>query len=189
MVRQSHNTLGQSKIIQYGLAIAIAVVFTFSASSLAGLIKTEPKYDAFCKPEVTNKAIQDEASCIANNGRWNGYTEPFPVIETTRPVGGYCDTTFQCNTDFQAAQKTFGEAAFIIYILFGLIAIIGGIRFGKSFPVTTGLILGGVITTIVGAAKYFEYTPPAIRTVLLILVCGTLIWIGASKFQHTETNS
>lgn len=180
----STGGFGESRVIAWGLAISIAVLFTLSASSLAGVIKTQPQYDQFCKPEITNKGFENEKSCTENGGKWNGSVEPIPTGGKTAPAG-YCDTTYQCNTEYQSAQKSFGQTAFVIYALLGGIAIIAGMRFGQSFPVVTGLILGGISTSIVGAIKYFEYTPPIIRTMLLVLICILLVWIGIRKFQHT----
>lgn len=176
------KTFRDSRVIAWGLAIAIAVLFTLSATSLAEVIETQPQYEDFCKPEMTSLNFDNKSACTENNGRWNEYSDPAPKTEPN----GYCDTTYVCNADFQSARKIFGQGAFVTYIVLASIAIIVGVYLNKSFPVVTGLILGGIITSIVGAIKYFEYTPPLLRTILLVAICGLLVFIGIRKFQLTQ---
>jgi len=152
----------------------------------------EPQWENYCgnittPPYAINITSQQ---CEAMGGKWNptyiDRTYPAPQKGT---LEGYCDYYYECNQKLQSDQKIFSKNVFLISVPVGVILIaIGGALFGLE-SVGAGIMLGGIITLIYGASRYWPNAGNkfkfGISLVGLIIVIILAYWLN-KKMDEKE---
>lgn len=140
-----------------GIAIMILTAFV-AIYGIQTFYQEEPQWDKYCgNITLPQYEINTSAQCEALNGKWNPaypdrYSAPTPV--KTTPLG-YCDIHYDCNLKLQDDSKIYSRNIFLISVPVGVILIaVGGALFALE-AVGAGIMLGGIITLIYGATKYW----------------------------------
>ncbi len=175
----------------------IAVLFSVFVHALIEAVHPSPEYEDFCeenfrfaKPisqvekkdcaEFTGPTENEETNCRENNGGIQ-----YTYDEYGCPEKWKCET---CQYDYNEARTYHNFIVFIISSIFGLIAIILGLYIPISKNpvnhwVSTGFMLGGLITLFIGTIRYFadmgRYIRPAVILIELIIV----IYIAYKKIK------
>src|SRR3989344_3171431 len=172
------------KIKNFIIGIAIMILTSFVAIyGIQTFYQEEPQWENYCGNITTQQ-------CEAMGGKWNptyiDRTYPAPQKGT---LEGYCDYYYECNQKLQSDQKIFSKNVFLISVPVGVILIaIGGALFGLE-SVGAGIMLGGIITLIYGASRYWPNAGNkfkfGISLVGLIIVIILAYWLN-KKMDEKE---
>ena len=160
------------------ITIAIALVLAFFVGYGIEVFDPSPRYDFFCPPllyEITN-----QTQCEAASGAWN---PPFEKQTTPKPIANnFCQPKPSCHQDFEKIMAKHNKIVFIIAVIVGLIAIIGGVLLIKEI-ISTGFVGGGILIILYGTLRYWRYAEDVLKFVLLGIALGILIWIAYKKLE------
>jgi len=154
------------------LAIAIAIVLAFFVGYGIEVFSDSPEYQDFC-PNLYD--IADEVACTNTGGVWN-------ANQVQKGERGWCVNKIDCNKPFQNAQEKHDKVVFIVSLVAGIIAIIGGMNL-KHDVINRGLLLGGVLLLLYGTIRYWSHANDILKFVLLGIALVILVWIGYKKLK------
>lgn len=163
------------KIKDVILGIAIIILTIFVTYYGINTLYPKPDYNAYCTQDMYNVYVNDSAQCEALDGRWNPSYGAAPVKGTP---DGYCDLTWQCNQDFNDADRARSKKVFFVALPLGIIIIALGAFFFGLEAVGAGLMGGGVGTLLYGSGAYWPYTQNWIRFLLSLVGLAILIWFA-----------
>ncbi|MEK7536098.1 MAG: hypothetical protein AAB590_03760 [Patescibacteria group bacterium] len=175
-------------ILALGIVIVMNLLFNYG---LRTFYKPTPMWDDFCKIEQVNKIPETQEECVSAGGAWNtnpNYDKTIPAYSPEIRVGvdqtkGYCDVNYTCQREYESATKIYNRNAFIVLVVLGIIAIIASFKFIATEAVSLGLSLGGVISMIVGAIRYWSNMDDKLRFGVLLIGFIALIWLGIKKIR------
>ena len=156
------------------LGIAIIILTIFVAYYGINTLFPKTDYNAYCTPEMYNVYVNNSAECIAANGRWNPMTGPKAINEPS----GYCDITWQCNQDYNDADRDRSKKVFFVALPLGILIVALGAFFFGLEAVGAGVMGGGVGTLIYGSGAYWPYTQNWLRFLLSLVGLAALIWFA-----------
>ncbi len=177
------------------ILIGIAIIVLASFVSIYG-IKTfygdTPNYDDYCNMSRSYPyEINTSSQCIEFGGQWNpyyqeGYAPKGPVSATT----GWCDLYYECNQQWNQAQKDYTKTLFIITVPIGVILIAIGAFLFAIEAVGAGIMGAGIITLIYGAGSYWPQANNMFRFIIslvgLIVVIFIGYWINREFIQNNK---
>src|SRR3989344_1094056 len=148
-------------IIKWILIVSIAIVLNLFFNYVVCLVYETPKYEGFCPVEMYNKAYIDKQMCVAYGGMWTESTAPIQEkyakpVPAQPEVTGYCNPTYTCGNQFNDAEKVYNKNIFILLIVFGILSIILGVYLSSISVVSLGLSFGGILSLIIGSARYWR---------------------------------
>ncbi len=164
-----------------GLVVVLNLLFNYSIH----LVYPALEYEKFC-PESPVSKLQTEAECAGAGGAWTE-TPPPLVVDSYAPTPvptGYCDPHFTCRRTFSNAEAIYNRNVFVVLVALGLAAIIIGFLTAAAPAVTIGLSLGGVLSLVIGAIRYWSDMQDYLRVIILALALAVLIWLGAKKLRE-----
>ncbi|MBS3100162.1 hypothetical protein J4463_03020 [Candidatus Pacearchaeota archaeon] len=172
----------QIKNIIIGLAIMILSSFV-AIYGIQTFYMEAPDWNTYCGNISTSSYnINTPAECETAGGKWNPTYGEMPAKTTP---SGYCDLYYQCNKELENAQKTFSKTLFLITVPVGIILILIGAALFALESVGAGIMLGGVITLIYGAANYWPNAGSAFRFIIsligLAIVIAIAYWLNKRK--------
>ncbi|MEM3074574.1 MAG: hypothetical protein QW727_01375 [Candidatus Pacearchaeota archaeon] len=180
------------KAIVIGIAIMILTSFV-AIYGIQTFYKEVPQWNDYCKDiRYPREEINTSSKCLAFGGKWNSYdkwdVEPTPV-NNPKVTEGYCDLTYYCNQEYQEASKIYSKMFFIISVLVGVSLIaIGSVLFVLE-SVGVGIMLGGVITLIYGAQKYWpnagNFGRFSISLIGLVFLIFLAYWLNKKEQKKT----
>ncbi|MDD2444959.1 MAG: hypothetical protein PHF09_01350 [Candidatus Nanoarchaeia archaeon] len=153
------------------LGIAIALVTVFFVVYLIQTFYPAPKYQDFCKNEIS-KFINDSKVCEEQNGFWQEYEKG----------NGYCDVDYYCREDYNEKKETYEKNLFVINLSLGVLVLFISFLFLAN-TVSTGLFGGGIILIIYGTIRYWSDLSNLLRAIMLGLTLIVLIWISYKKLK------
>jgi len=157
------------------LAIAIIILTIFVTFYGINTLFPKPDYEDFCGNVGYDIPINDNATCIAEGGRWSYYAGIKPV-ETSE--NGYCDLYYYCSQEFDNLMKERSKKVFFLALPVGIaIVALGAFFFGLE-TVGVGLMGGGIGTLIYGSGAYWPYTLNWIRFLISLIGLVILIWLA-----------
>ncbi|MFA6022906.1 MAG: hypothetical protein WC781_02340 [Candidatus Pacearchaeota archaeon] len=170
------------------LVIGLAIMILASFVAIYG-IKTfyaeEPQYDTYCgNVTYPGYEINTSEQCMAFGGKWNSNEGIYGKYPST--PSGYCDLTYNCQKQFEEAQKSYSKNLFIITVPVGVVLIaIGGALFALE-AVGVGIMLGGIVTLIYGASSYWPSANNAFKFGIslagLIIIIILAYWLNQREF-------
>ncbi|MDO8516744.1 MAG: hypothetical protein Q7S33_01340 [Nanoarchaeota archaeon] len=167
------------------LSIAIAILFVMFIAYAIETIYPSPKYEDYCKIDIKQYYIQ--TNCEDNGGRWNEYGLASPGQATPIKDGlnqtGYCDMYYTCSKEYQDTQEKYNRNVFFASIILGILTIIIAVIINLE-SVSTGFMAGGVILIIYGTIRYWGNLSDVLRTIMLGITLGVLVWIGYKKLKE-----
>ena len=165
------------------LSVAIAIVLASFVLYLVQTIYPSPKYEDYCgeieKLGYMNEEINQEI-CESQNGTW--VSQPRQCLTTPCPQG-YCDYYSECQKEYDNARNQYRLVVFIVALITGIIAITIGIILSLT-SVSLGLMLGGTFLTFYGTAIYWSDLSNWLRTLILGIALGILIWLAYKKLKN-----
>lgn len=172
------------------LAAGIIIVLNLFINFGVRAFYRPPKHGDFCAEEKSRQPYETREQCEAASGVWTvygTYDAPYPKpaeprLQENRPTG-YCDIFFQCNKEFNSVRDVYNRNVFIILLIAGVIALAIGALLSASAAVSSGLVLGGVLSFIIGTIRYWSGMHDYLRFIILGLALAVLIWIGYRKLQ------
>ncbi|MFH1133030.1 MAG: hypothetical protein V1735_00920 [Nanoarchaeota archaeon] len=191
------------------IALVIAALFSIFVFSFNWAVNPSPRYDLLCRgsyetypvkaippgtvpagnitcPAFTDATQAEKDACVQKGADFF-YQYDFNGC----PTAWKCDT---CQLEFNAAQASYKFWEFLIAAFFGLVAIIIGLwlptdRHSLNELVSTGFLLGGLITLFIGTGIYWEFFPPHtlwLRPVIILFELLLVIFIAYRKLGNKE---
>jgi hypothetical protein len=180
------------------IACIIAVLFTVFVFSINSAVNEGPKWEKYCPQDYKTIPIPAQKAIAAGNctslivpeDEFQNCTGQRGTVDYRYDTNGcqvssYCNT---CNATFQDAQDHYHFIQFIIAAIFGLIAIIVGLfipvkedSVGES--VSTGFLLGGLVTLFIGTALSFTTLYKWLRPGIILVELLLVIYIAYKKLK------
>ncbi len=175
-----------SRVLRWSIIIALVIVLNLFFNYAITLVYPAPQYENFCPTSQVATPPADQKSCLAAGGQWTQTVSPAPTIggKTTPQTAGYCDVTFTCQKNFDAAGNTYARTVFIVLVLLGVASIVVGAVFKASDVISAGLSLGGVLSLIIASARYWTEAANILKVLILAVALIALIWLGVKKFKN-----
>jgi len=173
-------------ILKWILVVGIVVVLNLFFNFAIKLVYDTPEWETFCpnRNEPVVMTPPDQEQCLAAGGQWNPRTEkPRTNIAETVETAGWCDVNFTCQKEFETANELYNRNVFIVLIVAGLASLVIGFFLANISSVSLGLSLGGVVSFIIGAARYWSDMDDYLRVIILGLALVVLIWLGVKKIR------
>ena len=173
----------------------IAVLFSVFVQALIIAIHPSVKYEDFCEVETFVKPmIVERGNCtkiispvekeIESCKKIHGNIQ-YRYDEYSYPEKWKCET---CEYEFEQARKYHNFIVFIISSIFGLIAIALGLylpiaKNPVNHWISTGFMLGGLITLFIGTIVYYNDMGRYIRPVIMLVELMIIIYIAYKKIK------
>jgi hypothetical protein len=168
----------RSNIIKWALILGIAIIVNLFLVYAVRVLYEEPAFTDFCPEKQVNEAITTAESCVAVGGQWNAN---MPGDKTV--PAGYCDVNFTCQKGYDAVNKVYTRNVFVIFVIAGIILLVGSVFLRGSEAVSLGLSFGGVLALIVGSLSYWSDMNDVLRVVILGVALAALISIAWKQFR------
>lgn len=177
-----------TRIVKWALIVAIVVVLNLFFNYAISLVYKQPAFEKFCSMELTSKTYTDKVMCTEAGGQWTENTYPVTVedskIDNPVKVAGYCNATYTCNQKYMDAESVYNRNVFIVLVILGILSLIFGTYMTNySSVVSLGFSLGGVISLVIGAMRYWSNMQDVLRVVVLACALAALVWIGIRKIK------
>ncbi len=176
-----------TKIIKWAVILAIIVVLNLFFNYTISLIYKTPDFNTFCPNTIYEKQYTDKNMCVAAGGSWTENIVPAPVGKNnaTEPVvSGYCNPSYTCQMQYDSARSVYNRNVFIMLISLGVLSLAIGIWLSAISAVSLGLSFGGVISLLIGTARYWSDMHDIVRVIVLAGALVALVWIGIKKFKE-----
>lgn len=88
---------------------------------------------------------------------------------------------------YQLARKSYSQNVFFVAFGLGLAAMVVGLLMARGLEVvSSGLLLGGTLTSLYGAARYFGDMDPWMRFGVVALGLALLLFLGFRRLTDTR---
>jgi hypothetical protein len=176
----------------------VAVLFTTLTFSVTWMINPSPKYDDYCRysadyakpmavpaPQVNCTKIIEPSETEGKN-----CTDSHGYVEYTYDGSG-CATKWKCNTCqyyFDEATKEHDYVLFLVASIMGVMAIALGLYMPISKNavnqwLSTGFMLGGLISLFTGTVIYFPELGRFVRPVVIFIELVIVVYIAYKKIE------
>ena len=156
------------------LAISIALVSVFFVAYAIQAIYPSPEYLDFCEDKPYPVLLNNSLDCEASGGQWNGYDNGYEK--------GYCNSNYKCNEEYNQIKDVYERNVFFLNLGLGIvITVLSFLLIVES--VSNGLMAGGTILLIYGTIRYWSDLDNILKTLMLGVVLGILIWLGYKKLK------
>ncbi len=185
-----------SRVLKWSIIIGIVILLNLFFNYSLSLFYKAPNYQNFCPTRQVNIQPATRDQCINVGGQWteNVYPQQIPNAPTAPAVSpaklanptvtGYCDPDYSCRNKFEDTRKIYERNVFTILISLGIISILVAIFWRVAGIVTMGLSLGGVLSLVIAAVRYWGEAQNLLRVVILGVALAALIWVGVKKFKN-----
>lgn len=177
----------QSAFIRWAFVVGIAIVVNLFLTFLVRAIYHTPQYENFCPQMQVNEPILTKEACVAVGGQWNGNIPMKPAPQETMPAqsvpNGYCDPNFICGKNFQDMLKVYNRNVFVVFVVAGILLLVGSVIGLGGEAVTLGFSLGGVLAFVIGSMWYWSDMQEWLRVIVLGLALVSLLYFAWKKFR------
>jgi hypothetical protein len=168
------NIFHLSKKIALSLGLVILVnVFYFSGIQT---YSQGPRYEDFFTPQNAN-VNYEEGACEEYGGTW---------VKAQAGAPAWCDAqavyTAQQNA-WETAQKAHQKTVFLISLPLGIFTLVLGLFAPLPMAVSSGLMYGGLLTSIIGTLGYWGQMEDYLRFTVSGLALLFLLLLGIRKFK------
>lgn len=188
---QSMPNQKRSKVVKWSLIIGIVIVLNLFFNYTLSLVYPMPQYQTFCPDQQVMNSATTKATCVANGGQWTENVTPVvepngqtPAVKTAPDTQGYCNPDYTCQKQYDTATNNYNKDVFIILVVLGIALIIAGIYIRSADAVSIGLSFGGVLSLIIGSARYWSEAGNILKVCILAVALAALIWLGMKKFKN-----
>lgn len=176
----------KSSIIKWALIIGIAIVVNLFITYLVDVIYHAPEFTTFCPDRQVNKAIESEGACVEVGGQWNENPDVknvSPQAVTIPMAPGYCNITYTCSKQYEEVMKVYNRNVFVVFVVAGILLLIGSAYLAGAEAVSLGLSFGGVLALIIGSVRYWSDMNDILRVVILGIALAGLIYVAWKQFK------
>ena len=159
--------------------LAIAIIFAFFVGYGIEVFHDAPDREDYCGKSLWQ--IDDANECEEAGGVWNK--------EADRPIGagetefkGLCSEPKSCYDGFNLANARHDKVVFVVGIIVGLLAVLGGLVLKKEF-VSVGFVMGGILTILYGTLRYWRHANDVLKFVLLGIALAVIVWTAYKKLR------
>lgn len=146
------------------LALIIAVLIAFFVNATINAFSEGPAYNDYCTNEVQ----------APNRMELNS-------SEYDRAQEEYMQAQEECREEYDEARENHSLIVFIVSSISALILIPIGIllpaKRKADTTVSTGILIGGLLTLFIGTTRGWEGIMPEIRPLILLLEIGLVIYL------------
>jgi hypothetical protein len=162
------------------ISIAIAIIFVLFIGYGIEVFDRNAKMEEFC-PNVYD--IDNEADCAKEGGIWGDEFArgPKPVMDSGE-IREFCSQPYDCYDNWGLETSKHDKVVFVVSVIVGILAIIGGMLLKKD-AISTGILGGAVLLLLYGTIRYWRHANDILKFVLLGIVLAVLIWIGYKKLK------
>lgn len=180
------NTLlsRSSKVLKWSLIIGIVIVLNLFYNYALSLAFPAPEYNDFCPQKQVTLAIPTQEQCVASGGAWTEYPKPTKVDE---PVG-YCDESYACRQNVDAAQKSYDRNVFISLVVLGVLTFVASLLLMKFDVASIALSIGAVLDFVIASLRYWGRADNLVKVFILGVALAVLFWIAIKKFNSLSAN-
>lgn len=174
------NTSSHSVVLKWLVIIGLALVTNLLLIQITRTVFHEPQFEAYCEMKPVTGLLQTEQSCLSAGGQWNA-----SVPDKEMGVTGYCNEQFQCQKEFESAEKLYQRNGFIVSVFGGtLLLILSFFLPATALAVGNGLSLGAILSFIVGSTSYWMYMDEWLRLIVLSIAFTALIVLALKKLNR-----
>lgn len=168
------NIFHLSKKIALSLGLVILVnVFYFSGIQI---YSQAPRYEDFFTPQNAN-VNYEQGACEEYGGTW---------IKAQAGAPAWCDSQAVYTAQQEAwelAQKEHQKTVFLIALPLGIFTLVLGLFAPLPVAVSSGLMYGGLLTSIIGTLGYWGHMEDYLRFGVSGLALLFLFILGVKKFK------
>jgi hypothetical protein len=165
--------------LQMLLVGGIALVTNLFVFYSLEVVKPAPRFENFCGDKEMSGNLTTEETCSMVGGQWVATT----TVEEGMKTAGYCNATYTCQKDFQAAHEQHAGLAFLVLTAVGGILFVLSMFIKGSSVVSNGLGLGGLISIFLGSVTNWSYLYPLVKVGLLGALLALILWFAWNKFK------
>lgn len=172
--------------VKWALVLGIAIVTNLFISYVVQVLYPEPLYNDFCPESQVNKVIETEKACLEVGGQWNEGSMKEVVNQqgvTLPQVSSYCNVYFTCSKQFDDAHALYNRNVFMVFIVAGILLLLGSVFLIGSETVSLALSFGGILALIVGSVRYWSDMDDILRVVILGVALAGLVYVAWKKFR------
>ncbi|MDR3519456.1 MAG: hypothetical protein P4L63_01025 [Candidatus Pacebacteria bacterium] len=175
----------QSRALKWSLIIGIVIVLNLFFNYALSLAYKSPVFENFCPTVQVNPTVDNQNSCVAQGGQWNGNnTVPAPQIKGEIVPTGYCNLQFTCQNNYDAAQKAYDRNVFITLVILGALCVAVGTLLKSNLVIGIALSLAGVLSFIIASMRYWGSADDLIKVIILAIALAILFWVAVKKFKN-----
>lgn len=182
----SGSRLKQSPIIKWAFVMGIMIVANLFLTYLVDVLYDAPAFTDFCQDRQVNQVIDSEAACLEVGGQWNENMDrqkPVPQSILESVPAGYCDVHYTCGKQYAEAMSVYHRNVFVVFIIAGIVLLIGSVYLGRSEAVSLGAAFGGVLAFVIGATRYWSDMDDILRVMILGAALIGLVFVAWKKFK------
>lgn len=165
----------QSVLVRYAILFGIVILINLFITYAVQVVYPEPLYEQFCSPEKVNMIYETKESCVENGGQWN--------VTPSGEIKGYCDNSFECSKGYESANKIFSRNVFIVFVVAGLLLLIGSLFVPGSTLIASAVSLAGVLALIIGSIAHWSNMNDVLRLVVLGVALVAILTLAWKKFK------
>lgn len=184
-----------SSVKKWALAIAIAIVLNLFVNYGIATFYKSPKYESYCNgsnyqrgPYAAKPYYEAPVNCtfvpVPDNYSKECYGRrgniQFNYNDSGCATSYFCDT---CQAEFEDENDKYNSATFFILLIVGVLSLVAGLLIPVD-SVATGLLIGGIISILVGTLRNWGNLTDIIKFLLLGLILALLIGIGYKKVRE-----
>ena len=177
-----------SRFLKWILVLGLVVVLNLFFGYAIDAFYKEPQFDKYCVQKQVNVIPETQKKCVEEGGQWNEdptYVRKLsPEMIDGPKITGYCNLYFTCQKDYDAAHKVYNRNIFVGLVVLGVLSLVAGFVIASYEAVSLGLSLGGVVSLIIAAIRYWSDMDEKLRVVVLGVALIVLIYLGIKKFRQ-----
>lgn len=186
------HTLEQktSSVLKWTLIVAITLVLNLFVGYAVSVVYQEPQYQNFCQDNQVNQVFATKSECLSVGGQWNETSAPQAMpdsavgVKVTAPdVTAYCNPTYTCENNYEAAQKLYDRNVFATLVVLGVIMIVLGFAFKANEVLSYGFSFGGVFSFLIASLRYWSSADSLVKVLILGAALAALIYLAYKKFS------
>jgi len=170
---------GRPVVLKWLVILGLALVTNLLLIQITRTAFHEPQFEAYCEARQVTGLLQTEQACVSAGGQWNA-----SIPDKEMNVAGYCNEQFQCQKEYEAAQKIYQRNGFLVSMIGGtLLLIISLFLPATALAVGSGLSFGAIFSFIVGSTSYWMYMDEWLRLLVLLVAFTALIVLALKKLN------
>lgn len=174
------KALNHSIVLKWLVIVGLAFVTNLLLIQITRTVFHEPQFEAYCESKPVTGLLQTEETCLSAGGQWN-----VSVPDKNTLVSGYCNEQFQCQKEYESAQKIYQRNGFLVSVVGGTLLLIVSVFLPvTALAVGSGLSFGAILSFIVGSTGYWMYMDEWLRLVVLSVAFIALVLLALKKLNQ-----
>ncbi|MBP7822393.1 MAG: hypothetical protein KA034_01100 [Candidatus Moranbacteria bacterium] len=167
-------------VLKWMVIIGLALITNLLLIQITRTAFHEPQFESYCEVKSVMGLLQNEAACLSAGGQWNA-----SVPDKETGVSGYCNEQFQCQKEYESAQKIYQRNGFLVSVVGGTLLLIVSVFLPvTALAVGSGLSFGAILSFIVGSTGYWMYMDEWLRLVVLSVAFIALVLLALKKLNQ-----